>query len=328
MENKEYRTNGVNPEIEQKISGLIDSYMNSLSEGKDIDQIRMTDQPDKEKIVEVVDKLQRIIFPGFFRNKAYKYLTIRNNLSMQLEDVIYHLTRQIAIVLRYDAERDQKTDQEVEEEARELVFRFLETIPKIREYIDTDVQATLDGDPAAFNKEEVIYTYPGLYATLVYRLAHELYLLKVPLIPRIMTEYAHSRTGIDINPGATIGKYFFMDHGTGIVIGETTVIGEHVKIYQGVTLGALSTSGGRKLRNVKRHPTLEDNVTVYSGASILGGETRIGTGTVIGGNAFITRSIPAGARVTVRSQELHIKTDDEGENCTSCVAIEPDGSWF
>ena len=158
-----------------------------------------------------------------------------------------------------------------------------------------------------YNTNEIILSYPGLYAITINRLAHELFLLSVPLIPRMMTEYAHSKTGIDIHPGATIGKYFFIDHGTGIVVGETTIIGNNVKVYQGVTIGALSTRGGQKLKGVKRHPTIEDNVTIYSGASILGGETVIGQGCVIGSNAFITSSLDAGMRVSVRNQELNIK---------------------
>lgn len=283
--------------IENRIDSLIDSYMRSLEEGKDIDQVGSFDRPDREKIIEIINGLQRLIYPGYYRNKAYKYYTEKNNLSIQIEDIIYNLSKQIAIVLGPNNE----------DKAQELAFRFLESLPSIREYIETDVQATLDGDPAAFSKEEVIYTYPGLYATMVYRLAHELYKLEVPLIPRLMTEHAHSITGIDINPGATIGKYFFIDHGTGIVIGETTVVGENVKIYQGVTLGALSTKGGRKLQNTRRHPTIENNVTIYSNASILGGDTIIGEGALIGGNAFVTESVPAGAKVIVAKQELHIK---------------------
>mgnify|MGYP000661104018 FL=1 len=178
-----------------------------------------------------------------------------------------------------------------------------------------DVQAAFDGDPAAHSKEEIIFCYPGLFAIFVYRMAHELYRMKVPFIPRIMTEYAHSHSGIDINPGATIGEYFFIDHGTGVVIGETTIIGNNVKIYQGVTLGALSTRSGQLLRDVKRHPTIEDDVTIYSSASILGGETVIGKGVVIGGNAFITSSVPAGSRVSVRNPELTI-TEKKKKNET------------
>ncbi len=159
-----------------------------------------------------------------------------------------------------------------------------------------DVQAGYDGDPAAQSKEEVIFSYPGLFAIFVYRIAHELYIRQVPFIPRIMTEYAHAKTGIDINSGAQIGESFFIDHGTGIVIGETTIIGDHVKLYQGVTLGGLSTRGGQKLSGKKRHPTIENNVTVYAGATILGGETVIGENSVVGGNTFITGSIPANSK--------------------------------
>ena len=164
-----------------------------------------------------------------------------------------------------------------------------------------------DGDPAASGKAEIIFAYPGLFAITVYRLAHVLYTLNVPMLPRIMTEHAHSITGIDIHPGATVGKYFFIDHGTGIVIGETTVIGDHVKIYQGVTLGGLSTRGGQSLRGKRRHPTIEDNVTIYANASILGGETVIGKDSVIGANAFLTSSVAPGTTVTIKNQELQYK---------------------
>ncbi len=169
------------------------------------------------------------------------------------------------------------------------------------------MEAAYNGDPAAKTRQEIIFCYPGLLAIFVYRIAHELYKMEVPLIPRIMSEYAHSHTGIDINPGAQIGEYFFIDHGTGVVIGETTIIGNNVKIYQGVTLGALSTRSGQLLRDIKRHPTIEDNVTIYSSASILGGDTVIGQGSVIGGNAFITDSVPPGTRVSVKSPELEFK---------------------
>ena len=170
-----------------------------------------------------------------------------------------------------------------------------------------DVQAGFDGDPAAKSKEEIIFCYPGLFAIFVYRLAHELYMQKVPYIPRIMSEYAHGETGIDINPGATIGEYFFIDHGTGVVIGETTEIGNNVKLYQGVTLGALSTRLGQQLSDVKRHPTIGNNVTIYSNSAVLGGNTVIGENTTIGGNTFITESIPANTKVSAKSPELVIK---------------------
>ncbi|MER2088083.1 MAG: serine O-acetyltransferase EpsC, partial [Rhodococcus sp. (in: high G+C Gram-positive bacteria)] len=167
---------------------------------------------------------------------------------------------------------------------------------EVKRLLLLDVEALYEGDPAAVSREEVMISYPGFRAITIFRIAHELYLLKAPLIPRIMTEYAHERTGIDIHPGATVGEYFFIDHGTGIVVGETTVIGDHVKLYQGVTLGALSTRGGQKLHGVRRHPKIEDNVTIYAGASILGGETVIGHDSVIGSNVFITHPIAPGTR--------------------------------
>ena len=184
----------------------------------------------------------------------------------------------------------------------EKALEVFSRIPKIREYLDTDIDATFDGDPAACDKIEIVLAYPGLYATTIHRMAHELYLMGIPYIPRMMSEHAHSVTGVDIHPGATIGKYFFIDHGTGIVIGETSEIGEHVKVYQGVTVGALSTKDGQALHGVKRHPTIEDNVTLYSGASVLGGRTVIGHDSVIGGSAFVTESIAPYTHVLVKTE--------------------------
>ena len=188
--------------------------------------------------------------------------------------------------------------------AEKIVDDFLDQLPKLREILATDIQAFYEGDPAAYSFDEIILSYPGLMAITVYRIAHELWNLKVPLIPRIMTEYAHGKTGIDIHPGATIGKYFFIDHGTGIVIGETTEIGDHVKIYQGVTLGGLTTRKGQALKGVKRHPTIGNNVTIYSGTSVLGGNTVIGDNVTIGGNTFVVRSVPADMKVSARAPEL------------------------
>ncbi len=291
--------------FEQQIHQTLELILNDYNNQRVIDRIKNFDLPDNAVIEKILDSLKKIIFPGYFRSHSVKIYTVRNQTSMLLEDVIYKLTKQIAIVLRYDALYETASEQEVSQKAQELTFSFLEKIPKIREYIETDVQAAFEGDPAADSRTEIIYSYPGLYAIFVNRIAHELHLLKVPMIPRIMTELAHSKTGIDIHPGATIGKYFFIDHGTGIVIGETTIIGNHVKIYQGVTLGGLSTKGGQSLKNVKRHPTIKDNVTIYSNASILGGETVIGENVVIGGNAFITKSVADGARVSIKNPELH-----------------------
>lgn len=290
--------------IESQINSVTQSLLDDYGKGRTVDEIKPFYHPDEDMLVDIIGSLRKMIFPGYFRNKSMRVYTMRNNISMLLEDVLYKLSKQISIVLRYEPEFKDADVAEVEKCAEEMTLKFLSALPKLREIIETDIEAAYEGDPAAYNKTEIIYSYPGLYAILVNRLAHELFLLGVPLIPRIMTEHAHSKTGIDIHPGASMGRYFFIDHGTGIVIGETTEIGEHVKIYQGVTLGALSTRGGQSLRNKKRHPTIEDNVTIYSGASILGGETVIGKGSVIGGNAFITHSIPAGTRISVKNLEL------------------------
>ncbi|MDE5769930.1 MAG: serine acetyltransferase, partial [Oscillospiraceae bacterium] len=253
--------------IEEKIETTLSLLMQDYQDDRTINRIKNFDLPDNDVLIEVLESLKKIIFPGYFRNHSVKIYTVRNHASMLLEDVIYKLIKQISIVLRYEPDYENAEESVIQEKAETLTFAFLDQIPKIRAYIETDVQATFDGDPACYNKTEIIYSYPGLFAIMVNRIAHEFYVLGVPMIPRIMTEYAHSKTGIDIHPGAQIGEYFFIDHGTGIVIGETTIIGSHVKIYQGVTLGALSTRGGQSLKNTKRHPTIEDNVTIYSGAS-------------------------------------------------------------
>ena len=300
---------------------ILCDYENSRA----IDKINVKDQPSKSEIVEITEKLLRVIFPGYFKNKVFKSYGIQNSLSLLLEDITISLRELIATALRSYHPGEEIPETKLYTASEAITLDFLQTIPEIRAYTDTDVKAALEGDPAAENTAEIIVTYPGLTAITVYRLAHELYTLGVPVIPRIMTEYAHSQTGIDINPGARIGKYFFIDHGTGVVIGETTVIGDHVKLYQGVTLGALSTRGGRSLRNVKRHPTIEDNVTIYSGASILGGDTVIGRNAVIGGNVFITKSVAPFTKVSVKNQELRF---DQGKQELKQIETPPDSSWF
>lgn len=259
-------------------------------------------------IIDLLEKIRCIIFPGFFETKSLHQSSIEYHVGELLEDIQYRMTKQVTKAL-FHSVNPPSSEAEAQERAKEVMGKFLRKIPDLRAILATDVQAAYDGDPAAFNTDEVIFSYPGLFAITVNRIAHELHILGVPMIPRIMTEHAHSLTGIDIHPGATIGSYFFIDHGTGVVIGETTEIGTGAKIYQGVTLGALSTRGGQTLRNKKRHPTLEDNVTVYSGASILGGETVIGEGAIIGSNAFITSSVPGGTRVSIKNPELQFKDD-------------------
>ena len=289
--------------IEQQIEGIVDEILEDYHHQRAIDKLDPFVHPDKDTVIDIVYKLLRIAYPGYSRDKSYRIYNARHNLSMLIEDVMYNLNKQIAIVLRGQMEQTQ-----AEAKAQEISLQFFRAIPAVRAISQTDVEAFYDGDPAAYSTDEIIFCYPGLFAITVYRLAHVLYTLGVPMLPRMMTEHAHSVTGIDINPGAAIGKYFFIDHGTGIVIGETTVIGDHVKLYQGVTLGALTTRGGQSLRGKKRHPTIEDNVTIYAGASILGGETVIGRDSVIGSNVFITHSIPASTTVSVKSQELQFKS--------------------
>ncbi len=286
------------PTVEQQIEGVVDAILEDYRQERSIDKVDLFRHPDKDVVIDIIGKLRRIVFPGYSREKNYRIYNIKHNLSMLIEDVMFNLSRQIGLVLQSEGE------DEAERKGQEICLQFIKEIPKVRAMVQTDLEAAYDGDPAATSCDEIIFSYPGLFAIAVYRLAHELYLLKVPMIPRMMTEHAHSVTGIDIHPGANIGAHFFIDHGTGIVIGQTTVIGNGVKIYQGVTLGALTTRGGQSLRGRRRHPTIEDNVTIYAGASILGGDTVIGRDCVIGSNAFITRSIAPNTTVTIKNQEL------------------------
>ena len=278
---------------EQRIEAVVDTILEDYRNGRDIDKIDFKRHPDKDVVIDMIAKLRRIVYPGYSRDKNYCIYNVKHNLSMLIEDVMFHLNQQMSLVT---------------EDAQSICLEFFRRIPAVRALVQTDLQAAYDGDPAAAGKSEVIFSYPGLFAITVCRLAHELHSLGVPMIPRIMTEHAHSVTGIDIHPGAQIGEYFFIDHGTGIVIGETTCIGKHVKVYQGVTLGALSTRGGQNLRGQKRHPTIEDNVTIYAGASVLGGDTVIGRDSVIGSNAFITESVAPETTVTIKNQELQMRS--------------------
>ena len=284
---------------------VIQQLLRDYQGGRAIDRIAANREPDRDVIVKMIEELFQIVYPGYYRdpNTTKRVFNMEAAISTITDDILIRLAEQIEIALRYTDAFHGKTKDDVREASQKTAIEFIRRVPRVREFLDTDVQAILDGDPAAYSKSEIILSYPGLYAITVFRLAHELFLLEVPMIPRIMTEYAHSKTGVDIHPGATIGKYFMIDHATGIVVGETTIIGEHVKIYQGVTIGALSTRAGHSLQGKKRHPTIEDNVTIYSGASIRGGETVIGHDVVIGGNCFITASIAPNSRVNVKNQE-------------------------
>ena len=274
--------------LDTAISPLRDALLADYAKGRAIDRMHDCPLPDQERIISLIGLLRQLVFPGYFHTGS----------TALLADAARLLHEQIAIALQTN-------------DALEPTMRFLEHLPEIRALLQSDLEAFFKGDPAAQSLVEIIMAYPGLQAILVYRLAHVLWTLNIPLIPRIMTEHAHSMTGIDIHPGATIGRSFFIDHGTGIVIGETTSIGDQVKLYQGVTLGALSTRGGQQLRGKRRHPTIEDRVTIYAGASVLGGETIIGHDAVIGGNAFITASVAPGMQVSVKNQELEMRPGEQ-----------------
>ena len=264
--------------------------------------------PQKDEIIDFVDELRKVTFPGFFGRENMAYANKKYFAGHKLSLLYDKLFRQIKVALSY--KNDAKSYQEITEDAQEKALGFIRRIPEVQALLCKDVEAEYNGDPAANSREEIIFSYPGLFAIFVYRYAHVLYQMKVPFIPRIMTEYAHGETGIDINPGANIGEYFFIEHGTGIVIGETTDIGNNVKIYQGVTLGALSTRKGQQLSGIKRHPTIEDNVVIYANTTILGGETIIGANSVVAGNTFVTKSIPANTKVASTMPELEIKTSN------------------
>ena len=253
--------------------------------------------PDRKAIITLLKEMRQLMFPAYFGDPALMTLAAADYAALLLERIETSLSQQIALALP------------IEEEGRapQIAREVVEQLPRIQQLLLTDIDAIFDGDPAAQNREEIVLAYPGLFAIFAYRVSHELYLRHVPTIPRMMTEYAHSRTGIDIHPGAQIGPWFFIDHGTGIVIGETTVIGSHVKLYQGVTLGALSPRAGHASLPGKRHPTVCDYVTIYSGASILGGKTVIGEHSVVGGNAFLTGSVADNTRVVITAPETVFK---------------------
>ena len=297
------------PELRQQTLEMIERCVKHVERrGSPLFHSSAKPLPRKREVIAILRRCQEVIFPGYFgEQELYK-----GNLEFHLGDQLYILAR----CLRREVTRAFLVPGERQLEpgaaaaaASEVVYRFLATLPDIMDLVAGDVEAAYLGDPAASSPEEIIMAYPGFKAIYTYRLAHVLYELGVPLIPRIMTEFAHNETGVDIHPGARIGASFFIDHGTGVVVGETTEIGDRVKLYQGVTLGALSfprDERGRMVRGTRRHPTIEDDVVIYAGATILGGDTVIGRGSVIGGNVWLTSSVPAHTRVTLsRSQLAH-----------------------
>jgi len=262
--------------------------------------------PSHTAIIDIIYQVRQILFPGYFTKTKLHASNLEYYLGKETTELYERLSTEIIMAIRHDCRRSNLPCTHCEERGHRMALSFIESLPGISALLSTDIRATLVGDPATSSTDEVIFCYPGLLATSIFRMAHELQQLKVPIIPRIMTEHAHSQTGIDIHPGATIGPGFFIDHGTGVVIGETTIIGSNVRVYQGVTLGALSLpkDAGKTLQKVKRHPSIEDDVIIYANTTILGGNTTIGARSVIGGNIWLTESVPSDTRVILKRPEL------------------------
>lgn len=290
---------------ESYLAGLVEELVNTYEDDIGINHKEGHDLPDRAKVLRCLERLFDICFPGFFFDgHPVTHSNLPYHIGDQVNHILIDLTAEVERAFRYACQLECCESCHVSDRARVAVEHLLKSLPGIREVLKTDVQAGFDGDPASGSVNEVIISYPAVQAITTYRLAHVLYEQQVPLIPRLWSEYAHSRTGVDINPGAKIGGSFFIDHGTGVVIGETCEIGEHVQIYQGVTLGALAPAKGQALHGVKRHPTIEDNVTIYAGATILGGKTVIGKGATIGGNVWLTDSVEAGTKVVLAKADL------------------------
>ncbi|MGL1931676.1 MAG: serine acetyltransferase [Desulfotalea sp.] len=293
----------------EDIPKVVRQMLNAWSSKDCFEHISPISMPSQGEIIDIVLRARRIIFPGFFGETRLHASNIEYYIGKATTSLYEKLTEQINVAICHDCRRNCKPCNNCDQQSADLAFEFIKKLPAITEVLAQDIRASIAGDPAIKSPDEVIFCYPGLLATLIYRLAHELFLLEVPFLPRIMSEYAHSMTGIDIHPGATIGEGFFMDHGTGIVIGETTIIGNNVRLYQGVTLGALSLprDAGERMRSMKRHPSIEDDVIVYANTTILGGDTIIGEGAIIGGNNWITKSVTAGSRVLIKMPDVIVK---------------------
>lgn len=262
--------------------------------------------PSVESVVSIINLLKEIIFPGYFSKGKLNPVNLKYSIGQSVSVLYDLLSEQVTSSIRHDCIRYDQPCHDCAERGQEATLELMRDIPSLRRQLSKDVRATFDGDPAARSFDEIIFSYPGIQAITVYRIAHILYKLEIPILPRTMSENAHSITGVDIHPGATIGERFVIDHGTGIVIGETTIIGDNVRIYQGVTLGAhsLPPNAGSRLKGIKRHPTIENDVIIYAGATILGGDTTIGTRSVVGGNVWLTDSIPPDTRVIMKNPEL------------------------
>jgi serine O-acetyltransferase len=304
-------------QITEQLPLLVDKIVDSYNADERTRHIDREYLPSRREIVEIIHLLLELAYPGYYGRQNLNQHNVRFHVGELLPRVGERLFQQVYHALCHQNRPSDRGQVPCEKHAHRIVVEFLERIPAIREVLAGDVQAAYDGDPAAISTDEVIMAYPGVLAVTVYRFAHVLYTMGVPLVPRVMTEWAHTMTGVDIHPGARIGRNFFIDHGTGVVIGETAEIGDNVKIYQGVTLGALSfpkDERGRLIRGHKRHPTVEDNVTIYANAIILGGDTVLRRNSVVGGSVFLTTAIPQDATVTIKTPELRVQKRRQREN--------------
>lgn len=298
--------------MKKSLKKIVDGILKSINEDhKEVQHFDSSPLPDKEKIYQLIRDIFIILYPGYFGHSEMSFETINMRIGYRVARVYEELRPQVLRELIHGCQRGPEHCGQCERAAEMMVMAFLENIPALRASLDLDVKAAFVNDPAAVNYDEIIFSYPGLEAVSVYRVAHFFYSSGLRLIPRIMTEWAHSRTGVDIHPGAQIGRSFFIDHGTGVVIGETTVIGDNVTLYQGVTLGALNfprDKNGQVIRRARRHPTIGNCVVIYAGATILGGETFIGENSVIGGNVWLTESVPPDTRVILGNADLKISS--------------------
>lgn len=301
--------------LKEQLPELTEQIVATYTQDDAINHLGHCALPSYTAVVEIIEDLKDVLYPGYRRKTGLHSGNIHYHVGGLIDSLHDSLTTQIAAALRHDDRvthnhSDCESDIDFEAKGQAMAIELLKRIPKLRRILATDVQAAFEGDPACQTTDEVVFCYPGFEAVSVFRIAHELVDLDVPFIPRMMTEWAHKQTGIDIHPGATIGEYFFIDHGTGVVIGETCDIGDHVKLYQGVTLGALSfptDAHGQLIRGCKRHPTIEHHVVVYANATILGGETVIGTASVIGSSVWITKSVSPKTTVTLEKPQLRVR---------------------
>jgi len=304
------------PDHEESIPEIIGEIVATYDRLSKINHLGLRSLPSREAVSEIIDGLKEILYPGYFGRRHFTKQNIRYHIGDRIYQVYRLLTEQIYLSIIHECRRTEGECNHCDGLATRLAADFMRRLPRVRRLLQGDVQAAYDGDPAARSVDEIIFSYPGLAAITVYRIAHELREMKVPLLPRIMTEIAHSSTGVDIHPGACIGESFFIDHGTGVVIGETTEIGDNVKIYQGVTLGAMSfpkDETGQLIRGKKRHPTVEDEVTIYSGATLLGGDTVVGKGSTIGGNVWLTHSVPPHSIIMIEEPALVVEDKKRGK---------------